>query len=208
VAFPTSRGRFYEYEDFGMAAALGRHNDQGWNKIYSGDGNHGESWYNRASSANDRAMRHNQYERYVVDEVAPFIRSQNPNGFLIATGCSFGAYHAVNMAFKNPWTFNRVLAISGQYDLNFLLLGDFDQDCYFNSPMAYVPNLADDNFLTPLRQHLQIILCVGGWNDICHAGTQAFAAVLRSREIPHQLDVWDQAWHDWPWWREMTLKHI
>jgi esterase/lipase superfamily enzyme len=208
LAFPTSRGRFYEYEDFGMVGALAHHLDQGWIQLYCVDGIDTESWYNYGIAPHHRAMRHNQYERYLIDEVVPFMRSRTPSNFLATTGCSFGAYHAVNLAFKNPTTFNRVLAISGQYDLNFLLHGDMPQECYFNSPMSYLPNLGDDSYLAPLRNHLQIILCVGGWNDICRAGTEAFAAVLRAKEVPHQFDVWEQAWHDWPWWRQMTTKHI
>lgn len=208
IAFPTSMGRFYEWEDFGMVGALANHLEQGWIQLYCVDGIDGESWYNRGLSPHWRAVRHNQYEGYLLNEVVPLIRSQNPVDFLITTGCSFGAYHAANLGFKHPEVVSRVLAISGQYDLNFILHGDFDQDCYFNSPMAYLPNLTDERYLGAMRTHLQTILCVGGWNDICHHGTQALAGVLRDKGIPHTLDVWDQAWHDWPWWRQMVLKHI
>jgi len=31
---------------------------------------------------------------------------------------------------------------------------------------------------------------------------------MAAKGLPHQLDVWDQAWHDWPWWHQMILKHI
>lgn len=208
IAFPTSMGRFYEYEDFGMVGTLANHLEQGWIQLYCPDGIDGESWYNRGIAPHDRAMRHSQYERYLLDEVLPFIRSRNDNGFLMTTGCSFGAYHAANLAFKHPDIFSRVLAISGQYDLSFLVHEGFDQDVYFNSPMAYLPGLSDERYLDPLRHHLQIILCAGGWNDICHQGTQALATVLRGKDIPHTLDIWDDAWHDWPWWRQMTVKHV
>lgn len=208
IAFPTSMGRFYEWEDFGMVGALANHLEQGWIQLFCVDGIDGESWYNRGLPSHWRAMRHNQYEGYLLNEVVPFIRSQNPVDFLITTGCSFGAYHAANLGFKHPEVVSRVLAISGQYDLNFILHGDFDEDCYFNSPMSYLPNLTDERYLGAMRTHLQTILCAGGWNDICHHGTQALAGVLRDKGIPHTLDVWDQAWHDWPWWRQMVLKHI
>ena len=208
ITFPTSMGRFYEYEDFGMVGALANHLEQGWIQLYCPDGIDGESWYNRGISAHDRALRHNQYERYLLDEVAPLIHGKNPNPFLMTTGCSFGAYHAANLAFKHPDVFSRVLAISGQYDLSFLVHEGFDQEVFFNSPMAYLPGLSDERYLGPLRGHLQIILCAGGWNDICHTGTQQLSAVLRDKGIPHTLDVWDAAWHDWPWWRQMTVKHI
>jgi esterase/lipase superfamily enzyme len=208
LAFPTSQGRFYEYEDFGMVDALAHHIEQGWIQLFCADGVDAESWYNRGIHPHDRAVRHNQYESYLMEEVVPLMRGHNSADFLMATGCSFGAYHAANLAFKHPEVFSRVIAISGQYDLHFLLHGYFDEDCYFNSPISYIPNLADERNLGPLRNHLQIILCSGGWSDICHDGTQALSAVLRAKDIPHTLDIWDDAWHDWPWWRQMTLKHV
>jgi len=208
LAFPTSMGRFYEYEDFGMVRTLARHLDEGWIQLFCVDGIDGESWYNRGIAPHDRAVRHNQYESYLVEEVVPLMRGHDNAGFLMTTGCSFGAYHAANLAFKHPEVFSRVIAISGQYDLRFLSRGYFDDDYYFNSPMAYLPNLSDDRYLGPLRDHLQIILCAGGWNDICRDGTESLAAVLRAKSIPHTLDIWDDAWHDWPWWHRMTLKHV
>jgi len=208
LAFPTSMGRFYEYEDFGMVGALSEHLERGWVQLFCPDSIDGESWYNRSIPPHDRALRHNQYERYLLDEVVPLIRQVNSNGFLMTTGASFGAYHAANLAFKHPDLFSRVVALSGQYDLAFLLRGYMDEDCYFNSPMTYLPNLADEHYLGAMRDHLQIILCAGGWSDICHQGTIDLSAVLRTKGIPHTLDIWDQAWHDWPWWRQMTQKHI
>ncbi len=208
LAFPTSMGRFYEYEDFGMVGALSEHLERGWIQLFCPDGIDGESWYNRSIHPHNRALRHNQYERYLLDEVVPLIRQVNSNGFLMTTGASFGAYHAANLAFKHPDLFSRVVALSGQYDLAFLLRGYMDEDCYFNSPMTYLPNLTDERYLGAMRDHLQIILCAGGWSDICHQGTVDLSAVLRNKGIPHTLDIWDQAWHDWPWWRQMTQKHI
>ena len=208
LVFPTSMGRFFEYEDFGMVGTLANHLEQGWVQLFCVDGIDRETWYNRGVAPHERAYRYTQYEGYLINEVVPFIRSRNSTDFLVTTGCSFGAYHAANLAFKHPDLFSRVLAISGQYDLNFLLYGYFDENCYFNSPMAYLPNLTDEHYLGALRNHLQIILCVGGWSDMCRDGTESLASVLRNKGIPHTFDVWEEAWHDWPWWRQMTLKHI
>jgi S-formylglutathione hydrolase FrmB len=41
----------------------------------------------------------------------------NPNPSLTAHGCSLGASHAVNIAFRHPHLFTHVLALSGRYDL-------------------------------------------------------------------------------------------
>jgi len=208
LAFPTSMGRFYEYEDFGMVRALERRLEEGWIQLYCVDTVDSESWYNRSAEPHDRAVRYNQYQGYLMDEVLPFIHGQNANGFLMTTGCSFGAYHAVNLALKHPEVFSRVVAISGRYDLSFLVRDGFDEACYFNSPVAYLPGLSDERYLGPLRDHLQIILCAGASSDICHQATEELASVLRDKGLPHTLDIWDEAWHDWPWWLRMTQKHI
>jgi len=208
VAFPTSMGRFYEYEDFGMVSALSEHLERGWIQLYCPDGVDRESWYNWSTSPHERAQRHNAYERYLLSEVLPLIHSINSNDFLMTTGCSFGAYHAANLAFKHPTVFQRLIAISGRYDLNFLLRGGGNMDTFYNSPLSYLPGLDDPRYLDPLRSRLQIILCAGGWGDICHDATLDLARVLSSKGIPHTLDIWDEAIHDWPWWRRMTVKHV
>ena len=38
----------------------------------------------------------------LLREVIPFIISQNQHGAPLVTGCSFGAYHAVNFALRHP----------------------------------------------------------------------------------------------------------
>src|SRR5437016_1420987 len=125
LAFPTSMGRFYEWEDFGMVATLAHHLEQGWVQLYCVDSVDGESWYNHYVPGAVRGARHTQYERYLLEEVLPFVRGQNPTAFLIVTGCSFGAYHAANFSFKHPDVVNRCIAISGTYDLHFLLDGTY-----------------------------------------------------------------------------------
>ncbi len=208
LVFPTSMGRFYQYEDFGMVESLRHHLEQGWIQLFCVDGVDEESWYNTRLHPHDRAVRHNHYEAYVRDEVLPFIADRNRSGFLMLTGNSFGAYHALNFALKNPERVNRVIAISGAYDVPGPLWGYYDDTIYYNAPVAYLPNLSDERYLWPLRHQVQMRLVVGGPGDICHDGTMRLAGIMSAKGLPYELDVWDGAWHDWPWWRQMILKHI
>jgi esterase/lipase superfamily enzyme len=209
LVFPTSMGRFNQWEDFGMVQALAHYLDQGWAQLFCVDSVDSESWYNHAVPVAVRGARHNQYERYVLDEVLPFIKGRNPTPYLISAGCSFGAYHAANFSFKHPELVNRCLAISGAYDLHFLLDGQYDDGCYFNSPVDYLPNLSDDRYLRRYSgEGMNMILVVGGSGDICYDGTHRLADILAAKGIPHTLDVWDPAWHDWPWWKQMIVKHL
>jgi esterase/lipase superfamily enzyme len=96
LVFPTSMGRFYEWEDRGMVAALGGHLVNGWLQLICVDSVDSESWYADWAHPAQRAARHAQYERYLLEEVLPFSTNRNPDPYLIATGASFGAYHAAN----------------------------------------------------------------------------------------------------------------
>ena len=208
LVFPTSMGRFYQWEEFGMVQALSQYLKQGWIQLFCVDSVDSESWYNHSVPVAVRGARHNQYERYLLDEVLPFIKNQNATPYLIATGCSFGAYHAANFSFKHPDRVDRCIAISGNYDLHFLLDGQYDDSCYFNSPDDYLSNLSDEHYLRGYREHMHLILVVGGSADICYNGTQRLGDILAAKDIPHTLDVWGPAWHDWPWWKQMIVKYI
>ncbi len=47
LVFPTSQGRFYEWEDRGMTSALGEHLERGWIQLCCVDSVDAESWYAR-----------------------------------------------------------------------------------------------------------------------------------------------------------------
>src|SRR5690606_17892881 len=83
LVFPTSQGRFYEWEDRGMAHALGEHLSRGWVQLICVDSVDAESWYDRAKWPGDRAWRQEQYDRYLLHEVVPFTRQRNPTPFLM-----------------------------------------------------------------------------------------------------------------------------
>lgn len=102
LVFPTSKGRFYEWEDRGMMNTLGEQIDNGWLQVYCVDSVDAESWYARWKWPGDRAYRQLQYENYLLREVLPLSWQKNPTPFLITTGASFGAFHAVSFALRYP----------------------------------------------------------------------------------------------------------
>jgi esterase/lipase superfamily enzyme len=206
LVFPTSMGRFFQYEDFGMIKVLAERLEAGTIQLLCVDGVDTESWYNRHISVHARALRHNAYERYLLDEALPWFADRNPgvHDNLTSTGASFGAYHAVNFAFKHPDRVKQVVAMSGAYSLQFLLRGGHDVEEYYNSPLEYMPNLSDEWYLSHIRE--QNIILVVGSDDICLTSTRQLSEVLWQKNIPHLLDVWAGAWHDWPIWQQMALK--
>ena len=94
LVFPTSMGRFFEYEDRGMIGVLAAKISNGELQVFCPDAVDTESWYNKSVHPKVRVLRHLQYERYILHEFLPFIRWKNQAPGLAMTGCSFGAYHA------------------------------------------------------------------------------------------------------------------
>ena len=207
IVFPTSKGRFFEYEDRGMPATLGHQIGNGDLHLFCIDSVDEESWYNRSIHPHHRILRHNAYDAYCLNEVVPFIRSRNSRWELGVTGCSFGGFHSVNFALKHPDVVTGCVSMGGAYDLESFMGGYHDQEFYFNQPLQSLPNL-NDGWYWNLYQRMKIVLATGE-ADICLADNLRLSAILFAKSIPHWLDVWgDGTGHDWPCWQQMALKFL
>jgi esterase/lipase superfamily enzyme len=202
VVFPTSCGTFYEFENRGMVGALGGEIEAGRVQLFCVDSVDAESWYNYGVSPRWRIARHVQYEDYVMHEVLPLVRQKNWNPRLAAVGCSFGGFHAANIALRHPDMFTGFLSMSGAFDLSGFLHGYHDQDCYFNQPTQYLQNMNDAWFFERYRRNTYV-LAAGDW-DICLGQNERLAGLMRWKEIPVRFDVWgEHQEHDWPLWQRM-----
>jgi esterase/lipase superfamily enzyme len=207
VVFPAQAGRFYDFENFGMVEAIASFIEAGQIKLFAVDSIDGQSWANGSAHPADRARRHQDYDRYIVEEVAPFIRKHcgDTKEKFMTTGVSMGAFHAANFFFRHPDVFDAVIAISGLFRLNHFIGDYMDEDVYFNTPLAYLPNMNDPWYLDQYRQS-RIIVCTGqgAWEDEMLADTHALKGILEAKGIPHWIDIWGgDVNHDWPWWRKM-----
>jgi esterase/lipase superfamily enzyme len=204
LVFPTSGGRFYEYEDNGMVASVADRIDNGQLQLYCVDSVGGESWYNTQAHPYWRVQRHMQYERYIVGDVLPLMGKKNRTPRLIATGCSFGAYHAANFGFRHPEMVTGIVTMGGAFDMKDFVDGWYSEDLYFNNPPDYLAQCRD-----PWKyNHIRTVLATGEW-DFCWEKNERFAGVLRGNGIRHELYVWgDRSFHDWPWWRPMARMYL
>lgn len=207
IVFPAQGGRFYEYEDFKMVESIAWFIEMGKIKLFTVDSIDSQSWANWNAHPADRARRHEDYDRYIIHEVVPFVRNHcqdSPEKF-ISTGVSMGAYHSANFFFRHPDVFDTVISIAGLYQLN-TFVGDYvDDNVYFNSPLLFLPNLNDPWYIDQYRQSKIIVCCgQGAWEEAMLADTMALKHILEQKGIPAWIDIWGlDVNHDWPWWRKM-----
>src|SRR5581483_5236788 len=204
LVFPSSQGRFFEYEDRQMIHAIWQKIEWGHVQMFCVDSIDSESWYNRHIHPHERVMRHNAYESYLIQEVLPLMKGVNGAQQICTTGCSLGAYHAFNFAMRHPDVTSACVSMSGCFEMKSFMDGYYDNDFYLNNPADYLPNLSDPWFLDRYRS-MRIVLGAGD-HDICLGENFRIAEILGQKGIPHWLDVWTGGEvHDWPLWQRMAV---
>lgn len=200
MLFPTSGGRFYENEDFGLVGVLAGKVEAGEIQLICVDSVDNQSWYNRSAHPADRVRRHEQYDRYLRHELVPYITHRAMRGDLVVYGASFGAYHAANLAGRYPEVVSRAILFSGLYDVHRFLDGYWDDACYFHCPTAYIPNMGEHDVARLSRVGWVIAT---GEHDSLIGENRHFAGILSSKGIPQYAEFWSGVFgHDWPWWKE------
>ena len=207
IVFPTSCGRFYEFEDNGMVGTLGAKIDYGRLQLFCVDSVDGESWYNRDVHPKVKVARHMQFERYILEDVRSLVRERNQDQHLVALGCSFGGFHAINIALRHPDIFTGCLSMSGAFDVGNFLRDHHDNDGYFQNPLHYMANMNDPWYLDRYRRSTLVLAT--SVHDQCWNDNERLAAILREKGIPYRLNVWGpDTGHDWPSWRRMVQVYL
>ncbi len=205
LLLPTAAADYLEYERFHLIDAIAPYIQAAKVKVYSVNSINNESWLNNQMDGRAKSIRHTQFNQYVYEEVLPFIRQRASQETPIYTcGASFGALHAANLFFKNPWKIQGCISMSGLYDLGAYTKHYWDDDCYWNSPMHYLDGLQEGAHLDTIRQAKHIHLLAGSGNYEDPNGSKYFSGLLQHKRIPHNLDIWGHdIHHDWPTWRLM-----
>jgi esterase/lipase superfamily enzyme len=148
LLIPTAGADYLEYERFQLLEHLKPYINGGKVKVFSVNSINKESWLNKEMLGEHKAIRHNQFNEYIYNEVVPFIKNNTSwDTPIITCGASLGALHSMNLFLKRPDLINGVIAMSGVYDLTEYTDGFFDEQVYYNSPMHYMPNLTDHSIL-------------------------------------------------------------
>jgi esterase/lipase superfamily enzyme len=204
LAFPTSMGRFFQYEDSGTIAALAQKIEAGHLQLCCVDSIDVESWYNESVPPAARAPRHERYDAYLQEEIVPFVRHRAGRHDMGAFGCSFGGYHTANFAGRHPETVTKAVCFSGVYDVSRFTDGYWDDGDYFNSPAAYIPNM--DAAWTAKLARIDWVIATGEY-DALAPDNRRFDAILTDKGIPHHTEIWPGInGHDWDSWNAAVVR--
>ncbi len=210
LMLPTAAADYLEYERFQMLDVIRPYIEAGKVKVFSVNSINSESWLNQHMLPHHKAIRHQQFNHYIYEEVVPFIKTHtSPETPIITTGASLGATHGANLFFKRPDLIDGVIAMSGIYDLTVYTKGFFNDDVYFNSPVHYLPKLEDQRLLSLLRQKQHIHLVTGSGDYEDPQASRRLSGILNAKGISHELDIWGPDMpHDWPTWRSMLPHYL
>lgn len=213
LVFPTRGGRFYEYENLRMVERLQQKINDGHLQLFCIDSIDTESLYCYWAHPHGRIQRHILYEEYILNEVFPFMETRNNHPCTISHGCSLGAYHAANIAFRHPQLFKKLCAFSGRFDLTMevesfsnLFSGFYNDDIYFHTPSHFLPNLDCEFRLKHLRD-MDIVFVIGRDDPFLH-NNMHMSEVLNNKNVHHQLHVWDERAHRGYYWRQMAPLYL
>lgn len=213
ILFPTRMARFYDYEDWGVIEALKEKIAGGKIQVYCLDSVDEESFYCKSKSPAERILRHNLFEKYILGELVPLIKHRNRNTKIVSAGCSLGAYHAVNIAFRHPHLFKKVIGLSGRYDLTIKLKycedlfdGYWDENIYYNMPMQYIHRLTREGIISSLRA-LEIIFVIGMEDAFLESNIQ-LSNSLNEKGIANRLQLEEGEAHKAKYWGEFLRRFL
>lgn len=106
-----------------------------------------------------------------------------------------------------PRIFSAAICLSGTYQIEPWLKGQWYDEFYFFSPLAFVPNLPEGDQLHRLRNRF-VMLATGSGDYEDPEQSWQVARVLGDKNIPNHVDLWNGWKHDWDAWRAMLPKYV
>lgn len=209
IVFPCQDGKFYDFEDRGMIDTVADKLESGQLQLFCVGCVDEETW-SAEGDYHGRILWHEQWFRYLCEEFLPRLHQiqgetdpTSYEGKVLLAGTSMGGYHCVNLYLRRPDLFGGCLSLSGLFHAGYFFPGYDDIDIYYNSPVDYLPNLAEDHPLVQQFRQGRIILCCGqgAWEDEAVTDAGKMQAQFDRLGVPAWIDLWGMdVDHDWPWW--------
>lgn len=206
ILFPPAKGRYYDCKDYGLIHSVEHLLDEGVFKIYCPDCVDNDSWYNFAIHPSDRVKTHNGYENVILYDVIAFAKHETGLNKVGLAGCGFGGFHASNTAFRHPDLVNKLITLSGSYDIRPYIFGYYDNNCYFNNPLEYLPWLEDPWYMDRIKS-MEIILGCGDCDENLNENVK-LSNILIEKNVAHWFDVRQQNRYGWYYWKQMFPAYL
>ena len=210
LLFPTAGGDAEEVERFFLIKKLEPFIHEGRIKVYSVDSIAGRTWLTRQDNVAHCVWIQKQFDEYMRHEVVPaiFHDCQTDHIEMITAGASIGAFSSLLAITRHPDLFTHAICMSGTYDIERWLDGQWFDDFYHYSPFHFVPTLPEGKHLDQLRSR-KVIIASGQGNYEDPEQSWRAAKVLGDKGIPNRVDMWDPEWkHDWVTWRAMLPQYV
>lgn len=213
---PCQNGRFFDFENFHMDDVWAPYIESGKCMVFAIDTLDEETWSNKEGDPAWRIERHEQWMRYITDEMVPFMRAManERNGWegepgVVAFGCSLGATHAANLFLRRPDLFDGLLALSGIYDARYGFDEYMDEKVYNNSPVDFLENMGPDHPWVSRYNSGKAIIVVGQGPWEIPDTTFQLLDVCSRKGINIWFDIWGyDVRHDWDWWYQQVEYHL
>lgn len=208
LAFPPQQMLSDAYEKAGVTETLARWIDGQRMRLVAVDTIDGESWFSDGDR-DWRANRQETYYEYISEEVVPFVRSLDGWDHLpICIGCGFGGTHAAILFLRRPDLFSGLISLAGSYDAKTFFDGWLNWRLYDNSPLDFLPNMANEHPYIEIYNARKLVFCTGQGQglDEPRRTTDLLRTVLRDRGVKAWIDFWG---HDvdygWDWWKKQLV---
>lgn len=209
VMFPALYDSAYSYEKHGTIDAIQEFISKGKCRAFVIPSFNEEIWFTDKYTDANKSQKFMDYNNFISDELVPAIYAHcNGPVPIITCGASIGGLLAANSYFRRPDCFLGMISLSGFFNLQYLSKDYYDDNCYFNSPEHYLPNLDDSFWLSYLLSRHHVYLYSGSGEDEYPHNTRNLSNILNNKGISNNCEIWGKEFgHNFETWNQM-LVHI
>ena len=216
LVFPSEQGRAWDYENNGMVDAVRDLIEAGRVKLYCVDSFDAATWSDNWVPLEERAQRHGGVRAWVTGQVVRWIGRGQPRRERTwwSTGCSMGAYHALQLRPRGTRTSSRSRSASPATTTP--RSGTRGASAARRRTSRTRPTTCPISAVTTSTGCAVGCTSYSPWARDLGRPTRPslpearrMAGLLAERGISHDLDVWGHdAAHDWGWWRRQLALHL
>lgn len=187
IIFPDAGRKYFDVKNLSLIESCKNLLESGHIKIYCPDTHDNFSWLNYSIEPVNRIRNYLLYEKVVLYDIIEFAKYESGFDKTALCGYGFGAFHALNIGCKHPDKCGYIFCLNGKFDVRPHIFGYYDEDIYFNNPVDYLPNLADEYYLNAFRS-MGIVLGVNR-NSSNFSESKLMSEILNRLEVPHWFDT-------------------